>query len=107
VAKIWEDTLMGTCVAISHADDVLTVYKNLATDLTAGIKEGTAVTRGTQIGVVGDTAILEMADEPHLHFEMTAKGLSVDPLEYFDKAAVDALAKDTAFEQSAVTAADN
>jgi len=38
---------------------------------------------------------------------MTAKGLSVDPLEYFDKAAVDALAKDTAFEQSAVTAADN
>ncbi len=105
VEKIWEDALMGTCVAISHGDDLLTIYKNLAKDLKAGIKEGVAVTCGQQIGIVGDTAILEMADEPHLHFEMTAGGLSVDPMDYFDKDSVDALSKDTAFEQSAVTAA--
>lgn len=105
IEKIWEDSLMGTCVAISHGDDLLTIYKNLAVDLTEGIEEGKAVTCGQQIGRVGDTAILEMADEPHLHFEMTAGGLSVDPLEYFDKASVDALSEDTAYEQSAVTAA--
>ena len=46
-----------------------------------------------------------MADEPHLHFEMTVGGLAVDPLDYFSKTDVDALSKDTAFEDSAVTAA--
>ena len=105
VERIWEDTLMGTCVAISHEGDVLSVYKNLAAELSNGLTEGATVTRGKQLGNVGDTAILEMADEPHLHFEMTAAGLAVDPLDYFDKATVEALSKDTAFEQSAVTAA--
>ncbi|MBQ9781218.1 MAG: M23 family metallopeptidase [Clostridia bacterium] len=105
VEKIWEDTLMGTCVAISHGNDLLSVYKNLSKDLASGISEGVSVTCGQQIGTVGDTAILEMADEPHLHFEMTANGLSVDPLDYLDQDSVDALSKDTAFEQSAVTSA--
>ncbi len=105
VARIWEDTLMGTCVAVSHEGDVLSVYKNLSADLAEGIAEGVSVKRGKQLGNVGETAILEMADEPHLHFEMTAAGIAVDPLDYFDKATVEALSKDTAFEQSAVTAA--
>ena len=105
VEKIWEDSLMGTCVAISHGKDILTIYKNLSVDLAENIAEGKTVTCGQKIGIVGDTAILEMADEPHLHFEMTAGGLSVDPLEYFDEASVNALSKDTAFEQSAVTVA--
>ena len=103
VEKIWEDALMGTCVAISHEGDLLSVYKNLAPDLKEGIAEGVSVTCGQQIGFVGESAILEMADEPHLHFEMTAAGLAVDPLDYFDKESVNALSKDTAFEQSAVT----
>lgn len=105
VEKIWEDALMGTCVAISHDNDLISIYKNLAVELPEGIAEGASVSCGQQIGTIGDTAILEMADEPHLHFEMTAGGLSVDPLDYFDKDSVDALSKDTAFEQSAVTAA--
>lgn len=103
VEKIWEDSLMGTCVAISHGNDLLTIYKNLSVDLAENVAEGKKVTCGQKIGTVGDTAILEMADEPHLHFEMTAGGLSVDPLDYFDEASVNALSKDTAFEQSAVT----
>jgi hypothetical protein len=44
-----------------------------------------------------------MADEPHLHFEMTVKGLAVDPMEYFSSESADALSKDTAFESNAVT----
>ncbi|MBE6585758.1 MAG: M23 family metallopeptidase [Ruminococcaceae bacterium] len=105
IEKVWDDALMGTCVAISHSNDILTVYKNLAVDLAKDITEGAKVKCGQQIGTVGDTAILEMADEPHLHFEMTAKGLSVDPMDYFDKDSADALSKDTAFEQNAVTSA--
>lgn len=105
VEKVWEDSLMGTCVAIAHDDDTLSIYKNLSKELTEGISEGVAVKCGQQIGTVGDTAMLEMADEPHLHFEMTVNGLSVDPLDYFSKESVDALAEDNAFEDSAVTAA--
>lgn len=103
VSKIWEDSLMGYCVAISHDGDIVTVYKNLAKDMATGISEGATVTSGQVIGKIGDSAMLEMADEPHLHFEMTVGGLAVDPMDYFSKSDVDALSKDTAFEDSVVT----
>ncbi len=83
VAQIWDDPMMGTCVAISHEGDVVTIYKNLAANLADGITAGKQVKGGQQIGTVGGTATLEMAEAPHLHFEMTEGGLSVDPLEYF------------------------
>lgn len=83
VAQIWDDPMMGTCVAISHEGDVVTIYKNLAANLAEGITAGKEVKSGQQIGTVGGTATLEMAEAPHLHFEMTEGGLSVDPLEYF------------------------
>ena len=35
-----------------------------------------------------DTAMLEIADEPHLHMEMTVKGLQVNPLDYFSAAVI-------------------
>ena len=37
---------------------------------------------------------IEIAEEPHLHFEMTVSDLSVDPLEYFDEKALEALGLD-------------
>ena len=98
VEKIWEDSMMGTCVAITHKDDTVSIYKNLAKDLAEGIAAGATVKKGDTIGQVGDTAVVEMADEPHLHFEVTVKGLSVDPLDYFSKGDVDALSKDPAVE---------
>lgn len=103
VEKVWEDAMMGTCVAVAHSDDTVTFYKNLSKDLADGIAVGATVTRGQTLGYVGDTAVVEMADEPHLHFEMTVKGLSVDPMEYFSSESADALSKDTAFESNAVT----
>ena len=83
VAQIWDDPMMGTCVAISHEGDVITIYKNLSANLAEGIAAGKQIKSGQQIGIVGGTAALEMAEAPHLHFEMTEGGLSVDPLEYF------------------------
>lgn len=83
VAQIWDDPMMGTCVAISHEGDVITIYKNLSANLADGIVAGKEVKSGQQIGTVGGTATLEMAEAPHLHFEMTEGGLSVDPLDYF------------------------
>ena len=98
VEKIWEDSMMGTCVAITHKDDTVTIYKNLAPELSEGIAAGVTVKKGDTLGQVGDTAVVEMADEPHLHFEVTVKGLSADPLDFFSKTDVDALSKDPAVE---------
>lgn len=103
IERIWDDAMMGTCVAISHEGEIISIYKNLSKTLADGIEAGATVKSGDCIGRVGDTAVMEMADEPHLHYEMTLKGLAVDPLDYFSRESVDALSKDTAHESSAVT----
>lgn len=101
VEKVWEDSMMGTCVAITHKDETVSIYKNLAKELAEGITAGATVKQGDEIGRVGDTAVVEMADEPHLHFEVTVKGLSVDPLDFFSDGDVDVLSKDPAVESGA------
>lgn len=101
VEKVWEDSMMGTCVAITHKDETVSIYKNLAKDLAEGITAGAELKQGDEIGRVGDTAVVEMADEPHLHFEVTVNGLSVDPRDFFSKADVDTLSKDPAVESGA------
>jgi similar to stage IV sporulation protein len=65
------------------------------------VKAGDAVKKGQLLGQVGDTALMEIADEPHLHMEMTVKGLQVDPMDYFSQAVIASLSKDTAFEEEA------
>ena len=97
VDKIWEDPLMGNCVAVKHSGDCYTIYKNLAADLPEGIAEGTSVRAGQMIATVGESAMVEVAEEPHLHFEMTVADLSVNPLEYFDDKALETLKIDASF----------
>ena len=91
VEKIWDDALMGRCVAISHGGEVYTFYKNLDSDLADGIEKGAKVERGQKLGEVGNTAIAELADEPHIHVEMTVNGLAVDPRDYFSSEAKNSL----------------
>ena len=102
IEKVWDDALMGRCVAISHGDEIYTFYKNLDPELSAGIEADAEVKCGQQIGKVGESAIAELADEPHLHVEMTVDGLSVDPIDYFNKEAKAALENDTAYESAAI-----
>ena len=98
ISKIWVDTLMGYCIAIKHSGDCVTVYKNLAETLPEGLAEGVSVRSGQLIATVGESAMIEVADEPHLHFEMTVGDLAVDPLEYFDEDALATIKKDTVVE---------
>ena len=100
VQRIWEDPMMGWCVALGHSGDCVTIYKNLSKDLAEGLKEGMSVRQGQLLGTVGDSAMIEIADEPHLHMEMTVKGLQVNPLDYFSSAVIASLSQDTAFEDS-------
>lgn len=99
VAQIWEDPMMGQCIAVSHSGECMTVYKNLSKELADGIALGSLVKKGQLLGHVGDTALLELAEDPHLHMEMTVKGLQVDPLDYFSAAVLKTLSEDTIYEQ--------
>ena len=106
VAKVWEDPMMGYCVALNHAGECVTVYKNLSQTLANGIEEGKTVKAGQLIGTVGDSAMMEIAEEPHLHMEVTVKGLQVDPLEYFAKSVAETLMGDSNFEDDATPMED-
>jgi len=90
VEEICEEVLMGTCVSVRHDDGVVSIYKNLAPELASGIEVGVSVKAGDVLGSVGESAMGELADEAHLHFEMTQAGESVDPLSLLDKESCEA-----------------
>lgn len=98
VTKIWDDPLYGKSVAIGHTGKAVTVYKNLADTLGDGVEVGKEVKAGQIIGAVGDSAIIELAEEPHIHFEVKIDDVSVNPLDYLSKSAIKTLGDDTAFE---------
>ena len=81
VKKVYSDPFLGKMVEIDHGNDVVSIYSNLSAEGIA-VKEGDAISSGALIGLVGDTSISELADEPHLHFAVKLNGVSVDPLDY-------------------------
>ena len=93
ISQISDDPLWGKCVWIEHDGDAVSVYRGLSDELADGIKVGAMVDEGSLLGAVGEGGILELADEPHLHFEMKVGGQDVDPIEYFSKSALEALAR--------------
>ena len=82
VTNVWEDPFMGTCISIAHSGNAVSIYKNLEKEVGDGIIIGCAVKAGDVIGTVGETAMNEIAQEPHLHYEMTIKDKSVDPKDH-------------------------
>lgn len=80
VVAIKNDPRYGLTVIIEHEDGYKTVYSNLLT--TEFIVEDEKVEKGQSIGTVGNSAVFEIADEPHLHFEMLKNGEYVDPKLY-------------------------
>ncbi len=85
VTRVYTDTRLGRCVEITHKNNIKTLYANLDTEV--AVKEGDTVKQGTKIGKVGDTTVSELADEPHLHFEMKVQDVSVNPLDYLTEEA--------------------
>ena len=80
IKSIKNDPRFGLTVVIEHANGFQTVYSNLLTS--EFVVEGEAVEKGQSIGTVGNTAAFEIADEPHLHFEIIKDGEQVDPSIY-------------------------
>ncbi len=83
VTNVWADPFMGTCVSIEHSGNAVSFYKNLDDDVASGIVIGSTVKSGDVIGAVGETAMNEIAEEPHLHYELKVDGKHVDPKVHF------------------------
>ncbi len=80
VKTVGYDPFMGYTVVLDHGDGLLSTYQNLAETLADGITAGTTVYAGQLLGTVGESAIIEIAEEPHLHFELNLDGKPVDPM---------------------------
>ena len=83
VVEVYEDVLYGTTVVMDHGDGLMSYYANLMAEPV--VKVGNELLAGDVIGSVGETALCETAQEPHLHFAMSLNDKSIDPHEYMPK----------------------
>lgn len=93
VKMIGSDPFMGMTVIIDHGDGLVSYYRNLDENVPDSIEVGAVVAEGQIIGCVGETALIEISDEPHLHFELELSGVQLDPLSMmnYDETAATAL----------------
>lgn len=84
VTEVYTHPMMGTTVVVRHDGDAESVYQNLAEDVAVSV--GNTVKSGEVLGAVGESALIEIAEEPHLHFALRVAGESVNPLDYISAA---------------------
>ncbi len=83
VEELKNDPALGLTIILNHSNGVFTKYSNLSTlDL---VNLGQKVKKGDVISGIGKTALYEVADEPHLHFEVVKNGKNEDPKKYLPK----------------------
>ncbi|MDP4094761.1 MAG: M23 family metallopeptidase [Bacillota bacterium] len=80
VTEVISDPMFGYTVIIEHANGLKTVYSNLASNDMVTPNE--TVHQGDVIGSVGNTAAFEVAEQPHLHFEVLKNNVNVNPMTY-------------------------
>ena len=77
VTAVYEDEAYGVTVMVRHEDGWSSCYCGLAEELS--VAAGDVVTAGQVLGTVGNTALVETNQEPHLHFEVYRNGEPADP----------------------------
>jgi len=82
VTKVYSDDKYGITIEINHGNGMSTVYSNLST--TKMVEVSDVVKKGQVISGIGDTALFEALDNPHLHFELLQNGEHMNPADYVD-----------------------
>lgn len=82
IETIYHDPLMGWTVVVNHDDGLYSSYANLSDIIPEGIEAGAKVNAGSIIGSIGTSSLIEIGEEPHLHFEVIRNGIKENPQEY-------------------------
>ncbi len=98
VADVWYDAMTGQCLKIEHEGGLVSIYRNLSDTLAEGVKIGASVKCGDTVGYIGESSMVEIAQEPHLHFEAQLSGKYVDPADYLSSEAKAELLEDINYE---------
>ena len=77
VKSIKNDPRYGLTVTIEHSNGFVSSYSSLLT--AEFVKEGEKVTQGQTIGTVGNSAVFEVSEDSHLHFELIKDGSNINP----------------------------
>jgi len=77
IKEIKNDPCYGITIVIDHENGYKTIYSNLASD--SMVSTNQKVKAGEAISSVGNTAVFECMDPPHLHFEIVKDDKVVDP----------------------------
>ena len=80
VYTVYEDESLGYTVVIRHEGGYTTRYSSLSGDL--AVQPGDRVAMGQVIGTVDDTALVETALGPHIHFSVSYRDVPMDPAEF-------------------------
>ena len=82
ITGIYKDARFGFTIEITHDGEHKTVYSNLKNETLVSLEVGDEVAKGDRIGTVGDSAMSEIAEEPHLHFELFVGGEPKNPMDF-------------------------
>jgi len=80
ISDVRNDKFYGISVVIDHGDGLKTLYRNLASDEIVAVNQ--KVKQGEIIGSIGNTAMDESSEQPHLHFEVLVNDKNADPTDY-------------------------
>jgi len=80
ISDVRNDKFYGISVVIDHGDGLKTLYRNLASDEIVAVNQ--KVKQGEIIGSIGNSAMDESSEQPHLHFEVLVNDKNADPTDY-------------------------
>ncbi|MBQ2726327.1 MAG: peptidoglycan DD-metalloendopeptidase family protein [Clostridia bacterium] len=82
ICEVDHDPMMGVTVGVQHSGGAVTRYMGLSEESLYLTQPGQNVKAGQMIGAAGDTALIESAEEGHMHFELTVNGEYKNPADY-------------------------
>ena len=80
VTEIYDDIMLGKTVCMQNRKGYTLKYSNLLPELYAGVQVGSILATGEHLGGIGESALCEAAEAPHVHLEIyDPDGMPVDP----------------------------
>lgn len=86
ISDVSDDDLYGTTITVDSRDGLSIKYCNLSPELPDTSKVGNVVQTGSIIAGIGQTALCEASEAPHVHIEALRNGESFNPADLFEEA---------------------